>query len=297
MADPAEPIGDRVARAAASGIRGVEVWSWRTRLDALERALAEHGATLVSMTVEPMVPLVDASLAADFRVAARASIEAARRLGCETLVVVAGQALPDVARSAQRAAIVAALRDAAARAEDAGVVLALENLNSRVDHPGTFLDSTEEALDIVDEVGSPGLRLLYDLYHSVTMGEDPATVLRGRIDRVRHVQVADVPGRHEPGTGRIDWRATLGRLRSDGYRGWLGLEYAPSGDSADSLAFVRSLVSRDAADRERAGIIAVRAPVAQWIERRPPEPKVAGSKSCRARHCNLFGQRQRHPCA
>ena len=94
---------------------------------------------------------------------------------------------------------------------------------------GTYLDSTEEALDIVDEVGRPGLRLLYDLYHSVTMGEDPATVLRGRMDRVRHVQVADVPGRHEPGSGMIDWRATLDRLRSDGYRGWLGLEYAPSG--------------------------------------------------------------------
>ena len=244
VADPDEPIGDRVARVTASGIRGVEVWSWRNRLEALERALAEHGATLVSMTVEPMVSLVDASMAADFRVAARASIEAARRLGCETLVIVAGQALPGLTRSAQRAAIVATLRDAAARAEDAGVVLALENLNSRVDHPGTFLDSTEEALDIVDEVVRPGVRLLYDLYHSVTMGEDPATVLGGRMDRVRHVQVADVPGRHEPGSGRIDWEATLERLRADGYRGWLGLEYAPSGYSEASLAFIRSASER-----------------------------------------------------
>ena len=137
----------------------------------------------------------------------------------------------------------AALRDAAPRAEQAGIVLALENLNSRVDHPGTFLDATTEALDIVDEVGSPGLKLLYDLYHSVTMGEDPSSVLRERLDRVRHVQIADVPGRHEPGSGRIDWPTTLAWLRANGYGGWIGLEYAPSGDSAASLAFVRSAVS------------------------------------------------------
>ncbi len=133
--------------------------------------------------------------------------------------MLAGDELPGVDRRTQHDAVVAALRRAAPIANGEGVMLLLENLNTRVDHPGHYLDRTPEALDIIDEVDDPSVRLLFDLYHAVVMDESPAEVLAGRLDRVAHVQIADVPGRHEPGSGRIDWAAELGWLLGHGYRG------------------------------------------------------------------------------
>jgi hydroxypyruvate isomerase len=86
----------------------------------------------------------------------------------------------------------------------AGVTLALEPLNTRVDHAGYFLDSTTEGLDIVDEVGRTEIRLLYDLYHSMVMGEQSEQVLAGRVDRIAHIHLADHPGRGEPGSAGLD---------------------------------------------------------------------------------------------
>ena len=137
--------------------------------------------------------------------------------------------------------------------EHEGIVLAIENLNSSVDHPGTTLDSTTAALDVVDEVDSAAVRLLYDLYHSVVMGESPPVVLHGRLDRVCHVQIADVPGRNEPGTGTIDWPGILGWLWSKGYRGALGLEYLPSARTAESLSYIRSVAAGIGRRKGRAG--------------------------------------------
>ena len=97
------------------------------------------------------------------------------------------------------------LKQAAALAEAAGVMLLLEPLNDRVDHPGMYLVSAARGLDIVEAVDSPNLRLLYDLYHSTVMGEETEAVLAGRMHLVHHIQIADMPGRGEPGTGQIDW--------------------------------------------------------------------------------------------
>ena len=85
-------------------------------------------------------------------------------------------------------------------------------------------------------MGRPEIRLLYDIYHAATMGE-PIEVLAGRLDRVAHVHLADTPGRHQPGTGAMDWRARLDWLEAAGYQGLVGLEYTPVGGTAESLKF------------------------------------------------------------
>jgi hydroxypyruvate isomerase len=110
-----------------------------------------------------------------------------------------------------------------------------------VDHPDYFLDSTAEALDLVREVNEPSVRVLYDMYHSIVMGEEPAEILDGWGDLVGHVHIADVPGRNEPGIGKIDWRRQLAALRTAGYFGPIGLEYLPSRDTISSLEFIRHL--------------------------------------------------------
>lgn len=158
-----------------------------------------------------------------------------RGLGCPYLVVTARELLPDTAHAVKRQRLVDVLTKAAAQIEGRPVTLLLENINSRVDHVGTFLASTATASDVLAEVGSAQVRLLYDQYHSRTMGEQPASVLAGHADHLGHVQIAEVPGRHEPGTGGIDWKDELLALRSLYYTGPIGLEYVPTKPTSESL--------------------------------------------------------------
>lgn len=241
----------RIRAAAAHGLDAVEIWGWREKdLDAIQAALDETGVTLLSLIVDPQLPIADPATHDAYLVAVRESLAVAQRLGAPNLVVVAQQALPDTPRATQRAAVVSALSRAAAELEGTTVTLLLEPLNSRIDHVGTFLDSTREGLEIVKEVGSPHLRLLLDAYHALVMDEDLTEAIGDDIALIGHVQVADAPGRHEPGTGTLDWEATLRTLRDLGYTGYWGMEYLPRAETAASLAEVE----RIAALTEGAGV-------------------------------------------
>ena len=103
--------------------------------------------------------------------------------------------------------------------------LVLEPVNTRVDHPGALLDRTANAVAVARAVNSGSFRILYDLYHSVTEGEDTAAELANAGDLLDYVQIADSPGRAQPGSGGIDWPASLAALRTAGYAGPIGLEY------------------------------------------------------------------------
>jgi hydroxypyruvate isomerase len=232
---------DRIRAAKAAGLTAVEFHLWQDKpLEAVRDTLRETGLHLTSFVVEPRRSLVDPAQHAEFLAAVTESLDAARRLDCPALVVASGFTRPEVSHEEQHDIAVGALRRAAKLAEAGGVMLVLEPLNTKVEHPGMFLSSTVEALDMIDEVASPKLKLLYDLYHSTIMGERVADVLTGRIDQVAHVQVADAPGRHEPGSGGIDFRDALDTLRRLGYDGALGLEYKPSEASLESLARTRA---------------------------------------------------------
>jgi hydroxypyruvate isomerase len=150
----------------------------------------------------------------------------------------AGDAVAGLSDEQQHDNIVSALRASATLADERGVTLLLEPLNTRVDHVGHYLDSTRHGLAIVEEVAAPNVRLLLDLYHAAVMEEELDEIVGDRMDLIGHVHVADAPGRHEPGTGRIEWRETLGWLQRSGYGGRLGLEYQPTGETVSSLSFV-----------------------------------------------------------
>jgi hydroxypyruvate isomerase len=163
----------------------------------------------------------------------------AKELGSRSLIILAGDHLAGVPDGDQRQALTDALVQAAEIAASYGVTLVLEPLNTRVDHPGYFLDSTDEALAIIGDVSSTHLRLLYDVYHSFTMGEDVAAVVARAGPLIGYVHVADAPGRHEPGTGLIDWQLVLDALARCDYDGPIGLEYMPTVDSGESLRLIR----------------------------------------------------------
>lgn len=229
FAEDKRPFHERVARAAAAGFQRIEFWGTRRKqLGPLEAAIRESGVTVSAFLSEP------AASDPDFLRGIETSCELAPRLNAKQLIVLAGEG-PD-------GDLVGALRKAAPIAAGHGVGLLLEPLNT-VDHPGYVLASTVAGLEMVRAVDHPALRLLYDLYHSVVMGEEPALVLAGAGHLVGHVHIADAPGRHEPGTGAIDWPHQLEVLRASGYSGPLGLEFRPSRETVESVAHIRDLTS------------------------------------------------------
>jgi hydroxypyruvate isomerase len=233
---------DRIRAAKAAGLAGVEFWGASGKdLDAVRAALDETGLPLMGTLVEPMRQITDPETHDAWLAGVETSLAAALKLGARGMIVTTGDERHDVARTQQHAALVKVLKAAAKIVEGSGVVLMLEPLNDRVDHLGYYLTSTREGLDIVDEVDRAEVKLVHDIYHSAMMGEEIETVLEGRLDRVAHVHLADTQGRHEPGSGTMDWQARLDWLFSNGYEGLVGLEYRPTGATLDSFNFRQHL--------------------------------------------------------
>ncbi len=240
FAEGNDNLADRVRAAKAAGLSMCEFHLWRDKdMAGLATALEETGVTLTGFCVDPRRSIVDPTQHKEMLQAVADTLAIAKTVGSPPLIVASGFIREDVSPEEHKAEAVKVLRRAADLAEAAEVTLVLEPLNDRVEHPGMYLVDTTLALDIIEAVGSPRLKLLYDVYHSHVMDEDMRAVLAGRIHLVEHVQVADSPGRNEPGTGTIDWPAAIRTLRDLGYTGALGLEYRPTLDAAASLAATR----------------------------------------------------------
>lgn len=240
-----ERLEDRIAAAAAAGFRKVEMFTTGNRdVPSLARALADNGAELLTVVTDPRTPLYDPASHAGFRDLFRAAAEDAAALGCRRIVVPSGPAVPYMKRPAQLANVADAMTGIVPIAEEFDAMILLEPVNTRVDHPGVLFSMTEDAVTVAEAVASPRVRLLYDIYHSVTEREDPFAILPGIVHLVEHVQVADAPGRGEPGSGGIDWSAMLGLLERVGYSGVIGIECSPTvASSRDALAPFRQLCS------------------------------------------------------
>jgi hydroxypyruvate isomerase len=139
-----------------------------------------------------------------------------------------------------RAAYVASLRRAARALAAEGRTLLVEGINGR-DMPGYYLDRSRRAFELMDEVGAQNLHYLYDVYHMQIVEGDLAPTIEARLPRIGHVQIADTPGRHEPGTGEINYRFLLRFLDRIGYRGIVGCEYRPLGRTEDGLGWMREV--------------------------------------------------------
>jgi hydroxypyruvate isomerase len=194
------------------------------------------------MSLDPAVRILDGDADAEFLKSVAESLAVAKRIGCRRLVVHVQQVpmgsgasrCPDPARAqalhAQRRNIAAALKKAAPLAEAAGVVLMLEPLNILVDHNGYCLSSSGDGADVLREVGSPAVKLLFDIYHMQISEGNLIGNLTANVDLLAHLHIADVPGRHEPGTGEINFANVLAAVRSAGYDGCVGMEMVPTGD-------------------------------------------------------------------
>jgi len=243
---------DRIAKVKASGLGAFEFWGWSgVDLDAVEAAKQDTGLALAALGVDSADPavregkakgqLVNPACREAFVAAAIETIAVATRLGNKAIIATVGNEQEGMTRQAQHQSIIDGMKAVAPQAEDAGVTFVLEPLNTLVNHKGYYLWSSAEGFDICRAVDSPAVKLLFDIYHQQIMEGNLIQNITENIDLIGHFHSADVPGRHEFGTGEIHYANVLQRIDETGYDGYIGLEYHPTGDSAESIARIRQI--------------------------------------------------------
>ncbi len=242
---PELDIYDRFRAAADAGFTRIEIL-FVHELDHSRIAdlLKQHGLELVLFDPAPgnwqagergLLSLPGRE--AEFMRSIEEALKTAQRFGTKRLNAIAGVLPHGVTRGDAERTAVDNMRKAAPLAEQAGVKLLIEPINN-VDMPGYFADSVAKGVDLIDAVDHPALRLQLDQYHVGMMGGDARAELRKHFRLVEHVQIADVPGRHEPGTGQQAIPEFLAELDAAGYTGAVGLEYRPLGSTDDALKWL-----------------------------------------------------------
>lgn len=239
------PFLDRFAAAADAGFQAVEyMFPYDYDSDEIRLRLATHGLQQVLFNL----PAGDWAAGergiachpgreAEFRAGLDAALPLAKKLGVGQLNCLAGLQPPSASDAECRRVMLDNLAFAADAATAQGIKLLIEPINSRIDMPGFWLDTPAKAMALIDALSHPNLFLQYDVYHAHVMGEDVLANLPARLPAIAHVQIADFPGRHQPGSGRIPFAELFRRLEVSGYRGWVGCEYRPLGGFAESLAW------------------------------------------------------------
>ncbi|WP_248910833.1 hydroxypyruvate isomerase family protein [Halocatena marina] len=237
-----DPFVDRIDRCAELGVGGVEFWEPSDRpLREVRERTATNDLAFVGM-VGCTTGLTDPD-ARDHTVdELRSTIETATAVGCENLIVTSGPECESRGWQTQYDNVVDTLNTVAPAAEEAGVTLLLEPLNTAIDHPEAFLSRSKTGFDVVDELDSPRVRLLYDVYHQQITEGNIIDTMRTNLDRIGHVHVADVPGRNEPGTGELNYERIIGSLADAGYDGYIGCEFRATGSDSSAVESVLELL-------------------------------------------------------
>jgi len=247
------PVGEAMALLVKHGYEAYEMFDWRNS-QILETFVAERktypqltcACLVANKGVEaPGCGLVNPRERDGFIREVNSSIEAAKKVDSKRLVVLTGNELGGMPRSVQMSNAVAALRAVAPTLEKHGITAVVEVLNTYTDHPGYFLYYVRDAAELIDRVASPNVKILFDIYHVQIMEGHLIENIRANIDRIGHFHIGDVPGRHEPGSGEINYRNVFKAIYDlgDRFQGFAALEYGPTIPTEDNLAMVRRLAN------------------------------------------------------
>jgi len=236
---------ERFERAASLGFGAVEFpWPGDENLAAIEARVHETGLKVVLMNVDAgdMARgergfLNDSSRKAWVHARASKAIEFAKQIGCPRLNALVGNSIPGKSREEQFDQVRENLVWIADHAAAAGIGIVVEALNS-FESPNYLLTNTRDTLILLSEVNRPNLKYQYDMYHMQRMEGNLSAIMREHIGWIEHIQIADAPERHEPGTGEIHFRHVLTVLDRLGYQGHIGLEYNPARNSEESFAWL-----------------------------------------------------------
>lgn len=238
---------DRFEKAARAGFKGVEcLFPYAWEKERLAERLAAHGLVQVLHNL----PAGDWNAGergiaclpgreAEFQEGVGRAIEYARALKCPQLNCLAGLTPRNAPADEVRRTLLANLRFAAAALAKHGIRLLVEALNDK-DVPGFHLVRTADVLALLAEVGHPNVFVQYDVYHMQIMEGNLVQTIRSNLGQIAHIQIADTPGRHEPGTGEINYPNLFQAIDAAGYKGWIGCEYRPAGQTEDGLKWMEA---------------------------------------------------------
>jgi hydroxypyruvate isomerase len=257
---PGKSLSEQIRLVASAGYQGFEFGDWRAqdpkRITALMREVGIECACIVgNKSVNPVgMGLCNPAEREGFLAEIRASAEAATRFETKQIVVLSGFKVSGMSRAEQHASIVEGLKRAHDVVAPLGVTMIVEVINTLApieplnpkgdNHANYYLDRTDEAFQIVRNVKSPFVKILYDVYHTQIMEGNLIETIRKNIADIAHFHVGDVPGRHEPGTGEIHYPNVFRAIRDSGFKGFVAMEYVPAKDAMQTLKDVRRMVER-----------------------------------------------------
>jgi len=240
-------VPDRVRAAADAGFPAVEIWDWWDKpLPELRRALTATNTELHTLCVESWrdkCQLGDPQSHDEFIARLERAAAVAVEFATPKLVVLAGDVIAGREPAPQRQAVVEVLQRASDVVAPLGLELLVEVVNRQFEGPNALLADSASALQVIRAVDRPNVKFLYDRYHAILNGEPLGSAIAGQMQHVGHVQAADVPGRHEFGTGEEDWVTELGWLLGAGYQGYVGIEIEPTTDCTNLYDDARSLLT------------------------------------------------------
>lgn len=232
------PVYDQISLMKQCGFSHIEFWSWWDKdLAMIEKAITDMNMEITAICTK-FVSLVDEYARDQYIEGIVESIDVAKRLGAKMLISQVGDEI-GVAREKQYASIVSGLKACEPYLTESGITLVIEPLNHMVDHPGYYLTSSDEAAQIIKEVNSPAIKMLFDIYHQQVSEGHVTKRLQEYLPYIGHIHIADNPGRDRPGTGELNYHYILQRLRELQYDGYIGLEYFPQEDVKDSLLHIQ----------------------------------------------------------
>ena len=237
------PYEERIARVAALGFPAFEFWGWKNKdIPKMREAATRHGIPVAAMCMEPNFAFIRRAFEAELVKGMKETAFVAKELGCKTIIATIGNVYDDETYEMTRRRVVRHIAAVAPVAEDNGLTLVIEPLNTLVDHHGYWLTRMAQAVDVVQEVGSPAVKILMDLYHQQIMEGNLINNLTAYIQYIGHFHTAGVPGRHELVGGEQDYRAIFKAIDATGYNGYVGLEYSPTMETNESLKQALNLV-------------------------------------------------------
>ncbi len=236
------PFVDRIHAAADAGFTKIEFWPWQGKdIEEIATVCKERGIEVAQFTAWGFVPgMNNPKTHNKFVEEIKKSCKIAKQLNCKRMTVVGGNDIPNMSQEEMHQNIIDALKLVKPIVEEEGIMLILEPMNIRVDHKGHCLYGSEDAVRICREVDSPMIKINWDLYHMQISEGDLCGRLRDGFDQVGYIQVADHPGRHEPGTGEIYYPRIFEELHALGYTGPIGLECSPLTDEKSAIARLKT---------------------------------------------------------
>jgi hydroxypyruvate isomerase len=243
---------DRIPQVKKAGFEYYEFWTWQKRnIKLIKHQSALSGVKLASISGDEDFSMITPDELSPYMDLLERSVAVARELGCRCIILHSDAILPDgtakitgqgLSEDEKMSNVRALLKIAAPIAEREKMDFFVEPLNNTIDHLGNFLDDPDQTFQLIREIGSERVKVLYDIYHMQIMRGNVIDTLEKNIDSVGYIHIADVPGRHEPGTGELNFTNILKRLDQVHYQGFIGFELYPMKNSATAIQAIRNVM-------------------------------------------------------